>query len=465
MFRVTDWVRDLGLIALILGLFGLINLLGASVARGDTVEWDRPDIDQWFYPAAIAPGGRILGPTFGALGDVRDDGNGGPNFIGPPVPGSGRDPSRRGTVAVGFDTQTMGIPVGLRGYQYKVNSIVASFTTAPGNGRIKYDPTHDNPADVINNTDDTGQSIELWGLGFQNDYERLGFGGNDGVAPAFEEGTSQFAGDSPTYHIFPVDEFGNDVYNSPAGGYSATAAENMTEAWNPLPFAVGQIDSLEPGDEIEYYTTLEFPLDLSRSGVQDYLGQGLAEGGLGFMFSSLHLPDAHTGTVIYPQWHMKESPDPNSVPATLMLDYSILEIGDFDGSGELDSPDIDAITRAMLDNTYDVDLDLDGNGVIDQEDRRIWVEDLKETFFGDANLDQVVYFSDFNIWNGNKFTDDYRWGSGNFNGDEVVDTSDFNSWNANKFQSNTDAVPEPDGMPWAFVAILLLIVRRSRSEK
>ena len=40
-------------------------------------------------------------------------------------------------------------------------------------------------------------------------------------------------------------------------------------------------------------------------------------------------------------------------------------------------------------------FDLDGNGTVEEEDRRIWVEDVFGTFFGDANLNKEVAFADF----------------------------------------------------------------------
>ena len=53
--------------------------------------------------------------------------------------------------------------------------------------------------------------------------------------------------------------------------------------------------------------------------------------------------------------------------------------------------------------------------------------------------------SDFNLWNGAKFTATPEWSSGDFNASGGVDVSDFNIWNGNKFTSSNDlaAVPEP----------------------
>ena len=56
----------------------------------------------------------------------------------------------------------------------------------------------------------------------------------------------------------------------------------------------------------------------------------------------------------------------------------------------------------------------------------------------------MVDASDFNVWNGSKFTSTSNWTSGDFNSDGVVDASDFNVWNGNKFTSSDSAFRSVD---------------------
>ncbi len=49
----------------------------------------------------------------------------------------------------------------------------------------------------------------------------------------------------------------------------------------------------------------------------------------------------------------------------------------------------------------------------------------------DFNLDGVVNVSDFNVYNGHKFTSSDKFTEGDANGDGSIDTSDFNIWNSN----------------------------------
>ena len=70
-------------------------------------------------------------------------------------------------------------------------------------------------------------------------------------------------------------------------------------------------------------------------------------------------------------------------------------LGDFNGSGARDPADIDLMTDQMLSSDADQVFDLNGDGRVGFEDRRIWIEDLSNTFFGDANFDGEFNSSDF----------------------------------------------------------------------
>ena len=74
------------------------------------------------------------------------------------------------------------------------------------------------------------------------------------------------------------------------------------------------------------------------------------------------------------------------------------------------------------------EFDLNGDNVIDNADRDLWLSSaaaqngLGSPYkLGDANLDGFVEVSDFNAWNGAKFTANLRWDQGDFNGDGFVD--------------------------------------------
>jgi hypothetical protein len=112
--------------------------------------------------------------------------------------------------------------------------------------------------------------------------------------------------------------------------------------------------------------------------------------------------------------------------------------GDFDGDGDLDCQDVDALVAAIVAGTNDPHFDITNDGLVDREDLTEWTEDIYGTLPGDANLDRVVDGSDFNLWNANKFTMGNGWCGSDFNADGFTDGQDFNIWNANKFQIAAD---------------------------
>ena len=121
--------------------------------------------------------------------------------------------------------------------------------------------------------------------------------------------------------------------------------------------------------------------------------------------------------------------------------------GDFDGDGNLDCNDIDNLTREVVAGTNNPDFDLNDDQLVNLADVAIWVQTLKGTLFGDANLDGVVDGTDFNIWNTYKFSVDAAWCGGDFNADGVTDGTDFNVWNSVKFQSAQPLRAAPTAVP------------------
>ncbi len=115
--------------------------------------------------------------------------------------------------------------------------------------------------------------------------------------------------------------------------------------------------------------------------------------------------------------------------------------GDFDDDGDYDCDDIDALTNAVAAGSFDANFDLSGDGLaLNLDDVDAWLAEAAEAngfasayLYGDANLDGNVDVTDFNIWNGQKFTLNANWCDGDFNADGVIDVSDFNLLNGNIF--------------------------------
>ena len=102
--------------------------------------------------------------------------------------------------------------------------------------------------------------------------------------------------------------------------------------------------------------------------------------------------------------------------------------GDFDGNGVVDSADFDYFWDCY--ECLDPRLDIDGNGAKDQQDFQILVEELGNTYFGDANLDGEFNSSDFvAVFKAGEYEDtvsgNSSWSEGDWNGDREFDSADF----------------------------------------
>ena len=62
-------------------------------------------------------------------------------------------------------------------------------------------------------------------------------------------------------------------------------------------------------------------------------------------------------------------------------------LGDFDASGALDEPDINLLSAEISGGGADQKYDLNQDGAVNSDDHRVWVSDLKKTWYGDADLD------------------------------------------------------------------------------
>ena len=147
-----------------------------------------------------------------------------------------------------------------------------------------------------------------------------------------------------------------------------------------------------------------------------------------------------------------------------------LLMGDFNQDRVLAADDIDRLTAAVLANNHPQTLDLNFDGFVDQSDRRVWVEQLRGSVFGDSNLDEVFDSEDFvhvfirgkyeDVDDGNSGWEDGDWdGDGDFTSEDIV----FVFIDGN--YQTTAVVPEPAGvglLSRLLVAWWLTVVWRCR---
>jgi hypothetical protein len=147
-------------------------------------------------------------------------------------------------------------------------------------------------------------------------------------------------------------------------------------------------------------------------------------------------------------------------------------LGDFSGNGILDAADIDLLSAQVRSNTNDQLYDLNSDSVVNDLDRQTWVHDLKQTYFGDADLSgafdsadlvRVLAFGEYEDgveWNSTWLAGDWD-GDGDFtSGDLVVALAD-GGYEARA----AAAVPEPAAVLLTMTAAAVVLALRHRRSK
>jgi hypothetical protein len=169
------------------------------------------------------------------------------------------------------------------------------------------------------------------------------------------------------------------------------------------------------------------------------------------------------------------------------VNNSASPLGDFEPDGDLDAADIDALLHAAQGSVPPglAKFDLNHNNVVNSlpnsanSDADMWVRILKQTDYGDANLDRKVDINDLYLLASN-WKAPGGWAKGDFNGSGFVDAADLgllsSKWQfgvgagggapfAQALESvglSVAAGPEPS-VSALIAPTLLLNVRRSRS--
>lgn len=145
--------------------------------------------------------------------------------------------------------------------------------------------------------------------------------------------------------------------------------------------------------------------------------------------------------------------------------------GDFNGSGTLDAGDIDRLSEEVRNGTHSASFDLTGDGVVDQDDRTTWVNDIRRTYFGDANLDDEFNSGDFvTVFSAGEYEDETAgnstWATGDWNGDGEFDSGDFvSAFSAGGYEIGPRlavSVPEPTSGLLVLAGMLVVFARRKR---
>jgi hypothetical protein len=152
--------------------------------------------------------------------------------------------------------------------------------------------------------------------------------------------------------------------------------------------------------------------------------------------------------------------------------------GDYNNNGELDTGDLDLQAEQYGVEPVDPEFDLNNDGVVDFGDRQTWINDLKVTWMGDANLNCVFDSSDqVQKFVQGKYELDVvaGWADGDSNGDMRFNSSDMVAdFVAGGYEKAAkpgcdvlpaiNAVPEPSTWALALLAGLSCLTARRRGN-
>jgi hypothetical protein len=230
------------------------------------------------YPFNATPGTRPVISVFGS------------------EPGGSDFDSRDAQYILGFSTSDQVEP-GRGPQSYSV--LAARLTIEFANDLVvAYDPTPDpwqtflSPSDPNWQADaDDGQPVELFACGFRNGWTALTFAENS----PFGTGSVMLPSVRNAFAI-----------GADAGGALVDVSNNPRQGFQPMPLAVGQIASLQPGDLIPLGAQMSFDVDVTHPAIRMYLASSLDAGRLLLVVSSLTFVVQQGGN--FPAFFAKENP-------------------------------------------------------------------------------------------------------------------------------------------------------------
>ncbi len=280
--------------------------------------------------------------------------------------------------------------------------------------------------------------------------------GNDSSATAFELGEYQVGqpliiGDDAieTRVAFSQSDFVSIDGLSDVDFYSFSIDATTTVSFllEPMGPTYSYGDSSSTQSLFDASSENDLSLELFRSGSQIPLATS-ADAGLGMSESierilvgageyQIRVSGAHDAAQMY-RLTVGEIPDS--------------QIGDFDSNGSLDLDDIQQLIDQSLSGGFDRAFDLNSDNTLDDRDLEFWVHDLKDTFFGDSNLDGEFNSTDLvAVFTAAEYEDlipgNSTWATGDWNGDGDFGSRDliaaFQDAGFEKGHRAVQTVPEP----------------------
>jgi hypothetical protein len=149
--------------------------------------------------------------------------------------------------------------------------------------------------------------------------------------------------------------------------------------------------------------------------------------------------------------------------------------GDVNGDGVADASDMDLLSAAVRDGQAPARYDVNHDGRVNEDDRVYWVEQIQQTWFGDADLNGEFNSGDLvAVLATGRYEDDVPgnagWWQGDWDGDRDFTSGDFvvalseGGYEQGPRSAAAGPVPEPSTSAWPLAWAGLLLQRRKRSK-
>lgn len=246
-------------------LLAAAGLLSGASASAVTVT--PPAGDRWMYPFNFSAGSEPTASLFGAPNDPSFD-------------------DRDSQYLLDFDT-TGQIAPGQGAANYRITSARLTLTLKPTGqqGTWNYDPTYDSHTTYGGGTDtDPGRPIELYGVGYRNGFTTASFTETSAFSPP----------GAPAPGV--RNAYASDGY----GGVARDVSNNVRDAFDPNPWAIGNVAGISPGDLAPGGAQVVFDLVLSPD-VVAYLQERLDAGEVDLLVTGL-FSAVQGGPATYPRF-------------------------------------------------------------------------------------------------------------------------------------------------------------------
>jgi hypothetical protein len=256
---------------------------GAALAQPFNLQSTPPNLARWMYPFNASPANRATAPVFAAFGNA------------------GSFDTRDGQYLLGWNTSNS-VPVEQGARNYLISRVRMTLTVSADEQYIYDGSLHDYRTYFPTNdprylpTTDQNNPVELYGAGFRAGYNAL----------TFQQTTTFFAnpsaGDYTNRTAYAACFDTNGVLVDVSNNVGDDGTNEIANPFEVAPFAVGNSTDVTSGQPMPEGSQITFDLNLNNPLIYSYVQQGLNQGNLSFMITSLVNANYFSGSPNWPEF-------------------------------------------------------------------------------------------------------------------------------------------------------------------